>query len=367
VVTNNHVIADAEELVVTTAAGRRYSVEVVGSDPPSDVAVLRLEGDLRGVRPLTLGSSDDLRLGEVVLAVGNPFGLEHTVTMGIVSAKGRADVGIVEYEDFIQTDAAINPGNSGGALVNMRGELVGINTAIASRTGGYQGIGFAIPSDMVRTIMESLVKTGRFIRGYLGVNIQNLTPELAESLNIQQKQGVVVASVEEGSPAARAGLRRYDVITAIDGKPVTSAAEMRNLISLRGPGSGVALNYVRDGTERTATVTIGEYPARTAQRSSTGKGTSVSEMGLTLRELNSATREQFDIPLSVRNGIVIAKVTPESDAARSGFQAGDIILEIDRRPVSSVNHFPKSLHGSGEKIPILLYRNGALHLIAIPR
>ncbi|MHB9030943.1 MAG: PDZ domain-containing protein, partial [Candidatus Latescibacterota bacterium] len=294
-------------------------------------------------------------------------GLDYTVTMGIVSAKGRADVGIVEYEDFIQTDAAINPGNSGGALVNMRGELIGINTAIASRTGGYQGIGFAIPSDMVRIIMASLVSTGRFIRGYLGVNIQNITPELAESLNIPQKQGVVVASVEEGSPAGRAGLRRYDVITTMDGKPVSSAAELRNLISLRGPGSRVELTFMRDGTERTVTITIGEYPARTAQRSSSGSGKNVVETGLTLRELNSSTRGEFTIPPSIRNGIVITKVAPGSSAARTGFQAGDVILEVNRRPVSSVGGFQESYRRAGQKIPILLFRDGAIYLAAITK
>src|SRR5690606_10262065 len=205
--------------------------EVVGTDAKSDLAVLRLKGDVEGLRPLGFGNSAQLRLGDVVLAVGNPFGVGQTVTMGIVSAVGRADVGIVDYEDFIQTDAAINPGNSGGALVNMRGELVGINTAILSRTGGYQGIGFAIPSEMAQPIMRSLMDTGRVSRGFLGVGIQDLTPELAQAMGIPNTRGVVITDVRPDSAAAKAGLEQGDVVQSVDGTAVDSAGRLRNLIA----------------------------------------------------------------------------------------------------------------------------------------
>ncbi len=369
VLTNNHVVENADQIIVTTPQGRSFQVEVIGTDPPTDVAVLRLKGDIEGIRPIPIGSSANLRLGEVVLAVGNPFGLDHTVTMGIVSAKGRANVGIVDLEDFIQTDAAINPGNSGGALVNMRGELVGINTAIASGTGGYQGVGFAIPSDMARTVMESILKTGRFERGYLGVNIQTVTQELAESLNIPDGRGVVISGVAEGSPANRAGLRQYDVIMAVDGQDVTTAAELRNIIALRGPGQEVELTIQRDGTERSVLVTLGETPSQQQEsppQAPRGQDGEPSALGLTLRPLDAGARRQYNIPASV-NGVVVTGVQPDSRAADIGFRAGDIIMEVNRGAVGSVNEFRSRYRQAGNRVPLLVYRDGGTFLVIISK
>src|SRR5690606_31146613 len=221
ILTNNHVVADAKEIKVTTYDRREFDAKVIGTDPKSDLAVIQIQGAPAGLTPIQFGDSSKLRLGEVVLAIGNPFGVGQTVTMGIVSATGRSRMGIVDYEDFIQTDAAINPGNSGGALVNMRGELVGINTAILSRSGGYQGIGFAIPADMARPIMKSLLDNGKVERGWLGVSIQDLTPELARGLGIGTSRGVLVSGVIDGSPADKAGLERGDVVISLDGKAIT--------------------------------------------------------------------------------------------------------------------------------------------------
>jgi serine protease Do len=306
----------------------------------------------------------------MVLAIGNPLGLEHTVTMGIVSAKGRAGVGIVEYEDFIQTDAAINPGNSGGALINMRGELIGINTAIASGTGGYQGIGFAIPSDMVRPIMDSLVKTGRVTRGFLGVMIQTLTPELAQSLNLKATRGVVVSGVQEGSPAARAGIQRYDVIVSVDGREMNSAAELRNYIALQGPNRQVALRINRDGSERNVNVTLSELPAqdRQAQRPMPGQGEPETQgIGLSVTDLNANIRQQFGIPETVKSGVVVVGVQPGSNAEEAGFMPGDVILEVARRPVSNVTELRDLIRQAKGVVSMLVWRQGSTVLVSVEK
>ncbi|WP_428269813.1 Do family serine endopeptidase [Haliangium sp.] len=258
VLTNSHVIADAEDIRVSLSDGRELSASVVGADPKSDLAVLRLEGDLGRLRPIRIGSASELRLGEIVLAIGNPFGVGQTVTMGIVSAKGRSGMGIVDYEDFIQTDAAINPGNSGGALVNMKGELVGINTAILSRTGGYQGIGFAIPTDMATPIMESLIRDGKVDRGFLGVNIETVTRELAATEGMPDVRGVLVTRVIDQSPAARAGLEVGDIITRIDDKETRTAAHVVNAVGMAGSGKRVELRVLRDGHSHTIRVLLGD-------------------------------------------------------------------------------------------------------------
>ena len=261
VLTNAHVVRGADTITVTLHDGSDHKAKVVGTDPKSDLAVLQLEGKLPALTPLPIADSGKLRLGEVVLAVGNPFGVGQAVTMGIVSATGRASVGIAAYEDFIQTDAAINPGNSGGALVNMRGELVGINTAILSRTGGYQGIGFAIPSTMARQIMDMLVKDGKVSRGYLGVGLMPLDDEAASKLKLAPRSGVLVARVEDGGPAARAGLTAGSVITAVDGQAVHDYGKLRNLIAMTGCNHQVTLSVIENGKPRTVKVKLGEVPA----------------------------------------------------------------------------------------------------------
>ncbi|MCK6551889.1 trypsin-like peptidase domain-containing protein, partial [Myxococcota bacterium] len=260
VVTNDHVVRGADHVEVTLADGRTLEARVVGRDPSSDVAVLRLVRAPDDLVPATLGESRALRLGELVLAVGNPFGVGQTVTFGIVSAKGRADLGIEDYEDFIQTDAAINPGSSGGALVDLQGRLVGLNTAILSRSGGHQGIGFAIPTEMVQPIAEQLLRHGRVVRGWLGISTQEASPALAEALDLSGVRGVVVTDVPDGTPGAAAGLREGDVIVALDGEAITTAGTLRNDIARRGAGARVRLTIVRAGVERTLRATVRERP-----------------------------------------------------------------------------------------------------------
>lgn len=255
ILTNNHVVEDAEEVLVSLSDGRELLAEVVGGDPESDLAVLRIQDPPDDLAPLPLGSSSALRLGQTVLAVGNPFGVGQTVTMGIVSATGRG-MGIVDYESFIQTDAAINPGNSGGALVNLKGELVGINTAILSRTGGYEGIGFAIPSDIARVVMEDLLDDGVVDRGYLGVHVQDLPSEVARQTPKGSARGALVARVMERSPAEKAGLEAGDVIVAVDGRPVRSAQEVKNAVGLKGSGAPLLLTVRRGDDERTLEVRL---------------------------------------------------------------------------------------------------------------
>ena len=276
ILTNAHVVRNADEIKVTLHDGSEVDAKLVGIDPRSDLAVLKLEGALPALRPLRFADSSKLRLGEVVLAVGNPFGVGQAVTMGIVSATGRASVGIVDYEDFIQTDAAINPGNSGGALVNLKGELVGINTAILSRTGGYQGIGFAIPTNMARPIMDMLIKNGRVSRGYLGVNLAPLNAVTAGKLKISAPKGVhgvLVAAVGDDTPAAKAGLAVGDLITAIDGQDVRDVGRLRNTVAMKGAGKPVSLDVMRGGKSKTVTLTLGELPdADKVSKTTRGRG-----------------------------------------------------------------------------------------------
>ena len=260
VLTNNHVVQSADRIQVSLSDGRSMEATVIGLDPKSDLAVLRLKGDVRNIKPIKLGNSADLRLGEFVLAIGNPFGLSGSVTLGIVSAKGRANVGIVDYEDFIQTDAAINPGNSGGALVNMKGELVGINTAIMSRSGGYQGIGFAIPTNMAEPIMKALIKDGKVRRGWLGVSIEDVTPELARSIGLKEATGVRIRGIQPGSPAAKAGLRVGDVILSVKGTSVDTSSRLRNLVALIGADKSTSFSVFRDGQTTNVDAKLGELP-----------------------------------------------------------------------------------------------------------
>ncbi len=262
ILTNNHVIEKASKIRVVLADRREYSAEIAGSDPQTDLAVLKLElGAGDRVPALPLGDSGRLRLGDIVLAVGNPFGLGQTVTMGIVSAVGRANVGIADYEDFIQTDAAINPGNSGGALVDMEGHLVGVNTAILSRTGGYQGIGFAVPTKMIEPIMQSLLERGRVERGWLGVIIQDLTTEDAARLGINGERGALIAQVGRGTPAEAAGLEAGDVVSHLDGAAVESSAQLRNAVAMKGADKSVVLGLLRNGKRREVSVKLGALPA----------------------------------------------------------------------------------------------------------
>jgi serine protease Do len=338
VLTNNHVVEQAEDIQVTLSDGRKLAAEVVGTDPQSDLAVVRIQGKVpANLQPLEFGDSAALRLGDVVLAIGNPFGVGQTVTMGIVSAKGRSSMGIVDYEDFIQTDAAINPGNSGGALVNLRGELVGINTAILSRSGGYQGIGFAIPASMARPIMTSLLSDGKVARGWLGVAIQSMDSDLAEAMKLDGTQGVLISDVTPGSPAAKVGLKRGDVIVALDGKPMTESSQLRNTVAARNPGSKVALDVMRNGKTQRFEVGLGTLPNNQVGKVESELGKSDGLLsGVKVANLTPQLRARFNVPDEVQSGVLVTQVSPGSRAHRVGLRAGDVIVEFDRQAVDSV-------------------------------
>jgi serine protease Do len=334
---------------------------VLGSDEKSDLAVLRVKGHTAGLTPLPFGRSSALRLGQTVLAIGNPFGVGQTVTQGIVSAKGRADLGITANEDFIQTDAAINPGNSGGALVDLKGQLVGINTAILSQTGGNVGIGFAIPSDMIKPIMEALISKGHVDRGWLGVGIQDVDSEMGEALHVGSRRGVLIAEVQPGSPAEHAGLKQGDVVVRVDATKVETTGELRNAVALAGADKKAELGIVRDGKERTISVALGKAPDREGQNAGPGSDESPASSsldGLSLLPLDRDTRQKLRVPEQIESGVVVTAVEPGSAAAKSGFQPGDVILEVDRRPVDGTRSFEKLWKSAGEKKLLVVYREG---------
>jgi serine protease Do len=366
VLTNNHVVADAQEIKVTTSDRHNYDATVVGTDPKSDLAVIKIKGNVTNLTPVVFGDSGRLRLGDIVLAIGNPFGVGQTVTMGIVSAKGRSDLGIETYEDFIQTDAAINPGNSGGALINGEGKLVGINTAILSRSGGYQGIGFAIPSNMVSPIMDSLRKTGKVVRGWLGVAIQDVDQELADAMKLPQASGILLSDVKPGTPAANAGLARGDVVLKVDGKLVDTTGQFRNVIAASGAKHKVHLDFVRDGKAVAADVELGEMPeADTTVASTPGAAQGGALDGIVLENLNPQNRSNFEIDQAVKQGVVIVRLDPQSNAARAGLRPGDVVLEVNRTRVDSPQKFQELYSKSKSRVLLLVNRHGSTTYLVI--
>ena len=365
IVTNNHVVAQAEKIRVALKDGRELQAKLVGSDPKSDLAVLRV--DAKDLPAIPVADSAKIRVGDLVLAIGNPFGIGQTVTMGIISAVGRANMGITDYEDFIQTDAAINPGNSGGALVTMDGLLVGINTAIVSRSGGYQGVGFAIPSNMVMQVKDSILRHGKVVRGWLGVAIQDVTDELSKSIGVPANSGVLISDVTRDGPAGKAGLKRGDVITAIDGVKTDDSAHLRNLVALAGKGKKVRVDLLRDGKEKAFDVTLGELPSDGAE---VGSGTQPTEdaglfAGVSVRDLDAATRGQMRIPESVR-GVLVARIEPQSPAA-AGLRPGDVILEVNRTETPSVDSFRKAARQNDGRALVLVYRDGVTIFLSLSR
>ena len=368
IVTNNHVVENAESIRVTFNDRETYDAEVVGTDPQTDVALIKIDPG-RDLPFVSFGDSDNLRIGEQVMAVGNPFGVGQTVTMGIVSAKGRA-IGLMDYEDHIQTDAAINPGNSGGAMVNMRGEVVGINSAILSRSGGSQGIGFAIPSNLVQRILGDLRSDGKVVRAWLGVQVQAVNQAMADYYGLDKPMGVLVARVTEDAPAEKAGLAEGDVIISVDGKLVDTVSQLRNTVSLMPVGHKAQLEIKRDGKTAKKTVTLAQLPDQGVVASNNGGPTADDGIdGITVRSLNTDLRARAEVPDDV-DGLLVTEIDPRSSAAREGLARGDVILEINRRAVTNLGDYREAV-GTGEDRPILLqiYRpqNQGRIFLAIPR
>lgn len=326
ILTNNHVVERADEIQVTLSDERTFEAKVVGTDPKTDLAVIQIE-KATDLKPVPLGNSDKMRTGDFVIAIGNPFGLTHTVTVGVVSATGRAGVGITAYEDFIQTDASINPGNSGGPLLNINGEVIGINTAIVA-TG--QGIGFAIPINLAKEIMEQLIKEGEVIRGWLGVIIQPLTPELGRQFGVEPRGGVLIADVVEGGPAALAGLKTGDVLTAFAGTPVTDVRQLQRLVAEVSPGKEVKVTINRKEKDVTLGVTVGRMPIEEAVIATPSEP--LDRYGFAVEDLTPELRERLEVE---RGGVLVSSVDPGGPAFRRGLRRGDVILEVNRQSVKN--------------------------------
>ncbi|MDK1384836.1 DegQ family serine endoprotease [Sinorhizobium sp. 8-89] len=344
ILTNHHVVANAGEVVVTLKDRRRFPAELVGSDEATDIALLKIEADK--LKALPLGDSSALRVGDSVVAIGNPFGLGQTVTSGIVSALGRGGINVEGYEDFIQTDASINPGNSGGALVTADGLLVGVNTAIIAPAGGNVGIGFAVPIAMASAVMQQLIEHGEVRRGRIGISIQDLTPELAEALGIEKASGAVVGSVEQNSPAARAGLQAGDVIIAVNKRKITGSADLRNRVGLAQVGSEVEIEYLRDRVRKTVTMRIEPDEANA----------NPGDIGARLEGA------QFQ---DAAGNVVVSNIEDGSAAARSGLRPGDVIVAVNRQPITTVAELAAALKDAGGTIALDLFRGGSKFFLVI--
>ncbi len=359
ILTNNHVVENAETIKVALKDGRDLEAKLVGTDPQSDIAVLRV--DQRELPAIEIADSSRSRTGDLVLAIGNPFGIGQTVTMGIISAVGRANMGITDYEDFIQTDAAINPGNSGGALIDMDGKLVGINTAIASQTGGYQGIGFAIPSNMAMQVETEILHNGKVTRGWLGIAIQDITSDLARDMDLTPRHGVLVSDVTRDSPAARAGIQRGDVITAVDSTRIEDAGQLRTLIALDGKDRRVTVQLERHGKPMALQATLVEVPTSRQGPAQIEQG---ALSGLTVQPLDRALRSRLHLPDEV-DGVVVTGA--QSNPAASALRPGDVILEVNRKPVATVDAFRDAARDAGNHALLLVYRNGATAYLSLSR
>ena len=365
IVTNNHVVEGATQITVTLNDRREFSAKIIGTDPKTDLAVIKIEA--KNLSSLKWAEYDKLQVGDLVLAVGSPFGLSSTVTLGIISALGRGNVGIADYEDFIQTDAAINPGNSGGALVNMNGDLIGINTAIFSRTGGSEGVGFAIPSSIALDIVDSLQRTGKVVRGWMGVAIQEITPALAKSFKLpEDRKGVLISDVNENGPSYTAGIRRGDVVVAFNGKEVQGVSQLRNLVARTMVGKDAQVKVLRDGKEQMIAVKVAERPSdELLAKKEPAPPKEQKEMvkppdnvlaSLRVQALDSAVMSQLNIPAKT-TGVVIASVEPGGEAEAAGLQRGDVIQEVNREAVKSLEEYQQAVNKIKKDEPAVLLVN----------
>jgi serine protease Do len=363
ILTNNHVVDRATTVTVIMPDKHEFKARVVGADPKTDIAVLKV--DAGSLDPITIGDSDKLQVGDYVLAVGNPFGVGKTVTMGIVSATGRANLGIEDYEDFIQTDASINPGNSGGALVNDRGELVGINTAIlANGSEGNQGIGFAVPINVAREVMDQIIQNGKVTRAYLGVMAQEVTPAIAKAFHEPEVRGALIGDVTPNSPAQKAGLEKGDIILDIDGKPVNDSAELRMHVSLMAPGTKVNVKVFRDGAEKTFALTLAEMPTETAKNEQPENSGEDALQGIAVENVTARTARQLGLPATA-TGVVVTNVDPDSKAADSGLKRGDVIQEVNHQPVRNTSDFESAMRHTKDATLLLVNRQGSTLYLAV--
>jgi serine protease Do len=377
VLTNHHVIDGAEKITVTMQDNKIFQAKIIGSDPPSDLAVLKIEA--ANLPFLNFSNSDNVRVGDIVLAIGNPLGIGQTVTAGIISAKGRR-TGLSDgsFEDFLQTDAPINRGNSGGALVNLTGELIGINSQIVSDSGGGGniGIGFSIPSNMAKSVMEQLIKDGKVRRGMLGVNIQNITPEVAKSLELTDVKGVIVSNVRPGSSADKAGIKRGDIITAINGETIDDSNVLRNKVAGTLPGTDIKVSVLRDGKQEELTAKLDEFNVEGAKTKNTENDkknnldnqSENGKLGLSLQPLTPQIAKQLELPADTQ-GLVVMDVDPNGAAAEEGITRGDVILEVNRKAVATTDDFQSALDKSGSKpILMLVSRKGqTIYLTVTPK
>jgi serine protease Do len=360
ILTNNHVIEKATEIKIRLQSGKEYDAKIVGADPKTDLALIQAKADSDFPKPARLGDSDSVRVGDWVMAVGNPFGLGHTVTVGIISAKGRI-IGAGPYDDFLQTDAAINPGNSGGPLFNMKSEVVGINTAIVAQG---ENIGFATPINMAKEILPQL-KSGKIIRGWLGIMIQDVTPELAKSFDLKETKGVLIADVEKDSPAQKAGLKRGDVVVAIDGKEVKDAHTLSRLVAGTAPDTEVAMDIVRDGKEKAVKVKIGTMAQAGEEVKPEQEKTA---WGLSVEDLTPQLAESLGLDTGER-GVVVSDIEPGSPAAEAGLRQGDLIKEVNRRPIQNLDDYTRTTEKAkkGESVVLLIKRGGStLYVVLKP-
>ena len=363
VLTNNHVVDGATNVRITLSDKRELEARIVGTDPQTDIAVVKI--DASNLKPLVLGDSSRVEVGDTALAIGNPFGVGQTVTKGIISATGRGNLGIEDYEDFLQTDAPINPGNSGGALINDRGELIGINTAIiAEGSKGSQGIGFAVPVNLAHQVMDQILKSGKVVRAYMGIVPQDMTPEMAKAFHEKEARGVVVGDVSPNSPAQEGGIQRGDIILEVNGKPVADSNQLRMNISLMHPGTRIQLKLLRNGGEKDMSLKLAEMPTESAKvESDEGDDSSKALQGVEVANLTPRTAEKLGLPTST-TGVVVADIDPASKLADSGLRKGDVIQEVNHQPVKSVSEFQGAIKKAGSDPLLLVNRQGRTLFIA---